>query len=90
MLFQAHWTGALGFSVEPVIQHRARRWKSACETVRADVTDAAAEARVPPGTGPGGDAAGIGAPQPDGVPLPVPQRALELQHGRPGKPPEAR
>ena len=58
--------------------------------MRADDADAAAEEAVPERAGLGGDAAGVGAPQPHGVPLPVPQRALELQHGRPGKPSEKR
>lgn len=58
--------------------------------MRADESDPAAEADVPQGTRSGRDAAGVGAPQPAGVSLPVQERALELQPGWPGEPPEKR
>lgn len=58
--------------------------------MRADDPDPAAEEALSPGARPGRDAAGVGAPQPPGVSLPVQERALELQPGRPREPVEER
>ena len=58
--------------------------------MRADDADPAAEETVQKRAGLGGDPAGVGAPQPHGVSLPVPERALELQYGRAGKSSEKR
>lgn len=48
------------------------------------------EAAVPEGAGAGGDAAGRDPPGHPRVPVPIPQRALELQPGRSAQPAQER
>ena len=67
---QADRSGAPGVSAGPVSQ-RAADGQGAPEAVRADEPEPAPEETVSQGTGPGRDAAGVGAPQPAGVSLPV-------------------
>lgn len=64
--------------------------EGAREAVRAAPAVPQAEAAVPEGAGAGGDAAGRDPPGDPGVPVPVPQRALELQPGGPAQPAQER
>lgn len=86
---QADRSRTLGVPARSVFQ-RTADGEGALEAMRADEPDPAPEETLPQRTRPGRDAAGVGAPQPFGVSVPVQERTLELQFGWPRKSSETR
>lgn len=86
---QADRSRTLGVTARSIFQW-ASDGESALKAMRADEPDPPPEETLSQRTRLGRDAAGVGAPQPFGVPLSVQERTLELQFGWPRKSSETR